>query len=599
VGGTALVTANVTSGLGSATVSQMAFGSYTPNVATVNPNVDYVSPYSTTVTGLSSGTSAIWATAILSDNRICQSTGSTDCDITVPAPTHCPVPTIPHDPPTFLCTPVGGTSMITWQWNAVLDTDAGPGIYASNYEIGIYNSTGALVKGTNNGTFLPASGFGCASGGMCQWQTPLPAGTYYSRIWARGTCSDSAFGQSGNVATTTCSGTLHSISGKLFNDPNGNGKSIIDNDTNYTTGVFNVSSFPAAGVNSPPGTGTYQIPNLPEGEYTITFGGLDATHSFTYPSSSLTVDVGATCSYPPTSEASCSSGNIAGLNAGVGIVNGSAWIQTTGADLRLDKGSFANLLPPATYTSVPFVTGMPPGVVFTGNSTPFYGSSGQASPANWSVGSPQFPEFFTDTHGNIPTSYTFLVSAAQALNIKPTTISSINGITRPGIYTSGDMTIASPVNFGNFGTGNFVILVNGDLIIKAKITVPIGSTAVFSVKKDITVDENVGELAGTLCDASTHEGGCDIEGLYSADHSFIADGEKGNKCPTTGDKRLNVAGSVIANAGRGGGAFENNRSLCTDNSTGPSVSFTERPDFMLNYPSFVKQIPRAWQELAP
>jgi hypothetical protein len=160
--------------------------------------------------------------------------------------------------------------------------------------------------------------------------------------------------------------------------------------------------------------------------------------------------------------------------------------------------------------------------------------------------------------------------------------------------TGGDLTIDSPVTFG---TGNFVILVNGSLDIKAKITVPVGSTAVFSVKDDITVDKAFGEAHGTVCNTTTHAG-CDIEGLYSADHSFIADGDSGNNCPTE-DLRLNVAGSVIANAGRGVGVFENKRSLCADNSTDPSVSFTERPDFMLNYPSFVKQIPRAWQEMAP
>jgi hypothetical protein len=576
----------------------MAFGSYDPTVATVNPAIDSISPYSTTVTGVAPGKAAIWATATLSDGRFCQASGSTDCDINVPAPTQCSTP-VPVDPPTALCAPVSGTSIITWQWNAVSDTSAGPGKYATDYEVGIYNSSGVLVNIPNNNTWQPASAFGCSGGGVCQWPTPLPAGTYYSLIRARGTCLASALAKS-DFTLPVCIGTLYTVSGKLFNDTNRNGKSVADGDINYS-GTFTVSSFPAAGVTYP-GNGTYQISNLPEGQYTVTFGGLDASHSFTYPpSSSLIVSVGSSCYYPVTSEAKCASGdtgnnctssgtgcsgNLTGLNAGVvdNTVSGAIWIQTTGADLRLDKGTFVNLLPPATYTSIPFVGGMP-GIVFSGKSTPSFGL-GQASITNWIAGSPLYPEVFTDTHSIIPTSYTFLTETAQSSNIIPTPLSSVTSSLGRGIYiTGGDLTINSPVDFG---TGNFIILVNGNLNINARITVPVGSTLVFSVKGDITVNKTLGEAASST--SST------IEGLYSADHDFIADGN--NNCPAS-DLRLNVAGSVIANAGRGGGVFVNRRSLCTDNSSYPSVSFIERPDFMLNYPSFVRQIPRAWQELAP
>ena len=620
VGGTNLITAGVTSGLGSASVSQMAFGSYDTTVATVNPTLDSTSPYSTTVTAVTPGSAAVWATASLSDGRFCQSSGSTDCNISVPAPAQCTAP-VPLDPPTPpLCAPVSGTSIITWQWNAVLDISAGPGKYATDYEIGIYNnSSGALANVPNNNTWQPVSTFGCASGGTCQWQTLLPAGTYYSQLRAKGICTvPLTWSKSNNVTILPCSGPLYTISGKLFNDPNHTADSNGTGVSDYTDS-FTVSSVPAASVDqNVNGPGSYRISNLPAGTYIITFGGLPAGEGVTY-LSSPGVTIGTPCQVPLTNplgtEATCAtippgknclqasdncSGSVSNLNAGVAASNESAWIQTTGADLRLDKGTFVNLLPPATYTSVPFVgiPGAVPGVIFTGEKTfphPNYGS-GQASPTNWSVGSPQFPELFTDTHGNIPTSYTFLVSTAQASSIPLTpTISSVDSSIQPGIYmTGGDLTIDSPVTFG---TGNFVILVNGSLDIKAKITVPVGSTAVFSVKDDITVDKAFGEAHGTVCNTTTHAG-CDIEGLYSADHSFIADGDSGNNCPTE-DLRLNVAGSVIANAGRGVGVFENKRSLCADNSTDPSVSFTERPDFMLNYPSFVRQIPRAWQELAP
>ncbi|HVF69825.1 MAG TPA: Ig-like domain repeat protein [Xanthomonadales bacterium] len=85
-GGTAAVTASVTSGQGSATITQMRFGSYNTTIATVNPTSDPSSTYSTTVTGVAAGATAVWATADLSDGRTCPSTGATDTDINVTAP---------------------------------------------------------------------------------------------------------------------------------------------------------------------------------------------------------------------------------------------------------------------------------------------------------------------------------------------------------------------------------------------------------------------------------------------------------------------------------------------------------------------------------
>jgi prepilin-type N-terminal cleavage/methylation domain-containing protein len=94
VRGTGTVSAVVSSGLGSAHIDHMDFGSYNTNIVTVNPTFDNHSPYSTTVTAVSSGTAAVWATATLSDGRTCQSTGDSDTNITVSVPpTNTPTPT--------------------------------------------------------------------------------------------------------------------------------------------------------------------------------------------------------------------------------------------------------------------------------------------------------------------------------------------------------------------------------------------------------------------------------------------------------------------------------------------------------------------------
>ncbi|MBI2028788.1 MAG: hypothetical protein HYT07_04230, partial [Candidatus Levybacteria bacterium] len=98
VGAIGRITASVTSGLGSAGVARMRFGSYNTSVATVGVTSDPSSPYGTSVRGISPGNTAVWATAHLSDGRRCQSTRSTDIDIkilsSIPTltPTITPVP---------------------------------------------------------------------------------------------------------------------------------------------------------------------------------------------------------------------------------------------------------------------------------------------------------------------------------------------------------------------------------------------------------------------------------------------------------------------------------------------------------------------------
>lgn len=69
IGETTHVTASVSAGLGTATITRMRFGSYNTTIGTVSPNEDIDDPYSTTLTALAQGYTAVWATADLSDGR--------------------------------------------------------------------------------------------------------------------------------------------------------------------------------------------------------------------------------------------------------------------------------------------------------------------------------------------------------------------------------------------------------------------------------------------------------------------------------------------------------------------------------------------------
>jgi len=401
------------------------------------------------------------------------------------------------------------------------------------------------------------------------------------------------------VSPTPTPAPAYSISGYIFNDANGDYKRVKKVNGNFTvdppyTGVITISISPSRGsYNSPVGTGRYSFTDLPAGEYIITFSGpLAAGMDFTYPFPNpvnryFDVVIGDSCS-PSGIEAECSNGYVIKLNAAITTLK-PAWFQSVGSDMRWDNvlSPYSGIPPSGKFASLDGTGGMP-GIIFSGITSPF--GSQTVSSTNWKVSGNSSDlsnrDIFTDTHSIIPTSYRFLLETTEGSGIVPTAITSLTNITAHGIYKAEDLTINADYTFP--ANQSFIILINGNLTINGKIKVPVGSTAIFSAKGNITVNKTVGETVSST--AST------IEGLYSADRDFIADGT--NSCPTI-DKRLNVAGSVIANAGRGGGTFTNNRTLCEGNSTNPSVSFTERPDFMLNYPSMVKQTTRAWQEVAP
>jgi hypothetical protein len=266
--------------------------------------------------------------------------------------------------------------------------------------------------------------------------------------------------------------------------------------------------------------------------------------------------------------------------------------------MRWDSG-FSDILPQNKFASILGSGGMP-GIIFSGTTTPSFGE-GSASQFNWKVSgfSLDTRDVFTDTHNLIPTSYRFLLETVDSSAITKKGVTdlcsngdSFNCTLNPGLVhgvykVDGNLTLNG--SSYTFPEGqNFVILINGNLNINEEIHIPVGSTVIFSAKGDITANKTIGEGASSAA--------WTIEGLYSADRNFVADGN--NSCPTV-DLRLNVAGSVVANAGRGGGTFVNNRDMCADNSSYPSVSFIERPDFMLNYPTLVQQTIRAWQDVAP
>ncbi|MDO8583018.1 MAG: hypothetical protein Q7R51_00625, partial [bacterium] len=346
--------------------------------------------------------------------------------------------------------------------------------------------------------------------------------------------------------------------------------------------------------------GMYEIKNLTAGTYTVSYTNIPASYQLTYPANG-SFNVNLPCSGSGAiidttgnalNDAECLNGSIINLN--FGINTSSAWIQSIGGNMRVDSNSgFVNVMPSAgLFASDAAGADRMPGIIFSGKNRPTYGK-GSANKFNWEVaGSLNNP--LTFIYNPIPTSYGYILGTSEGSGIPPTVIEDVNSSMTHGIYkTDGGLTINTPVTFRTdcgLPPCNYIILINGNLTINEEIKVPPGSTAIFSASGNITVGQNIGVLDPASLVPN-------IEGLYSADKSFIAAGA--NNCSSGSDKRLNIAGTVVANAGRAGGTFDNRRNLCTNNSSYPSVTFIERPDFILHYPNLTQSTTKIWQEVNP
>lgn len=393
----------------------------------------------------------------------------------------------------------------------------------------------------------------------------------------------------GNVCTNqVCKPPTYTVSGNIFNDYNKNG--LIDNgEANYSASPSITASTGTVTVNA---NGTYTISNILAGPVTVSYISLPAGYYMTSPlngpPSSFVVTVGNNCNVNGSPGATCNAGNITNVN--FGITNTHPWLQADCGDIREDNG-ITDLLPAGASAlistpSCPTSSGLP----FTGNTNPNFGS-GQSSTANQLVGGIVYPEVYSQS-STFDTSYTSLLGKAQSSGVATANLASVctlSNCTLPANLPHGIYVATGNVNLNAYtfpANQNYIILVNGNLTINGKISVPIGSTALFSTSSNITISPNVGTTANVTTSS--------LDGWYIAGGSFIL--------PSAGncsDIRLNIGGSVIVNSMGTGGTFQNNRDLCGGDTTDPTISFVPRLDMVLNTPEFLKKEQTLSQEVAP
>ncbi len=272
------------------------------------------------------------------------------------------------------------------------------------------------------------------------------------------------------------------------------------------------------------------------------------------------------------------------------------WFQTTTGDVRMN--ALTNRVPAGQFASDDITN---PSVFYSSSFTSNFGS-GEVSTKGWKVDD-EYSYEEDSRNRNGTTSYSFYTSR---VNQKGLQVSEIPGCS-PGSCSTGILNLATGVykhdgdleitSYSHSSGAHVLILVNGNLTIKSDISVSASNAnlLIIAAKGNITIDKSVGTTDPTS--KTTH-----LSGIFTAEGTITADGDD---CPSgVSDKRLNVAGALVANSGKpftvgGSGSFTNNRSLCLADRTNPSVYVTPRYDFITQLTDFYKTPYTRWREVAP
>jgi hypothetical protein len=351
---------------------------------------------------------------------------------------------------------------------------------------------------------------------------------------------------------------------------------------------------------------------LPAGTYQLQYTSLPVGYYMSFPKNvpppTITFTLGPACSRGNSNSAICLGGDIGNVN--FGITNVLPWWQCQGGDCRIDTG-ITDKIPSTAACGTGAVaststTNTPmPGVLYGGDTTLDLGTEGaraSADPYNWQVGGVS-SDIYAPTI--MRTSYSYLTTTLRQSGITSTKLTSVcpnlSQCVLPANLPAGVYQASSTVTFTmssyTLPVGKqYVFIIDGDVHFNGEFHTPLGSSAVVSASGSIYVHKQVGidpvgEPAG-VC--STR---CNIEGWFSADQSFIVEGN--NDCAIGIDKRLNVCGAIVTNAGRQGGSVQNNRDMCAADRVAPSLTLFSRPDFIVHAAELIKYKTDVWRELSP
>jgi hypothetical protein len=492
-----------------------------------------------------------------------------------PAPSQCSIPT-PIDPTNTVCAPPsGGNGSITWNWDAVWDPDVpGGGGWVANYEIGIYNSSGTLVRGSNNGSWQPASTFGCAGGGVCSWTTNLPQGTYSSRIRANGYCYDSAWSTATYGTIDECDSCSLAFTQSSYSVDMG--WSSLATLNSQKTGP---SSWEVQFTTSPSGILSADSPRPgPPGNSTVT-----TTLHGDLPGTTTLTAHGVMTAGPSAGDELCSDDVQVSVRA-------RPWWQVVDSDVT-SGGDITSIIPPDTVCSEPSCKpyfgrsggGGFAGVPLYANSFSYEYGAISDSGANWSAQSSyviakpyDFNYFKTKVPVTFGSSDHSEISSGSINNSYLT--NSSYGASAQGyawFHRSGSLSIDGNVDLGS---RKVIILVEGGtLTINGRITLTQGSGFFMAIATgDISIscsvdhpNPNVPSITGIL---------------------FTEGNLRTNSCTS----QLWIKGAVAAYSG-----VLLNRNLYDANNTTPAEVFEYSPELIALFPKAFATTNLNWTEVAP
>lgn len=300
------------------------------------------------------------------------------------------------------------------------------------------------------------------------------------------------------------------------------------------------------------------------------------------------------------------------------------WYQTFQGDVRMPRASNVVALNKfASDSSIPSV--------FISTISDFdFGAGGASAICGGNIGcwTVNYEYFYNNLSimekGGL--SYDFFNTRAHqaGISIIPITASSgygsldnLNLTNLNGVYEidSGGIPVVIKSYVHAASNSHVVLLVKGDVTISGPIKVPAASNNLFILASsgDISIDPSVGVDTSIFpypdtsnTDANSVYAITQLDGIYSAEGNFIVNTST-NTCSdgVSPDLRLNIGGTVIANslfsfsAGGFGGRFSNQRSLCANDASYPSVKIYPRYDFLTAMSDFYKENVFTWREIQP
>lgn len=281
-------------------------------------------------------------------------------------------------------------------------------------------------------------------------------------------------------------------------------------------------------------------------------------------------------------------GSITNLNFYMSNFN--PWLQSVCGDIRIDSG-VAIPVPASQSAIIQNASCATPGLVYSGDSSYSFGL-GQASSTNQVVGGLSYPEVYEPPQKTgIFSSYTNVTQKAAANGLTVTDLPcTLANCTLPnnlagGIYHANGNVVLNAVDLNP--NRDYVFLINGNLTINGTLQTGIGTTTLYIASGDIILPPTVGNAPATTTS--------NMQGIFSADKSFIMNST--GACAT--ERRLIIEGALIINAARTGGSLQNNRDLCGTNLSVPTLQVTQRLDYILNIPEFLRYQRIISNEVAP